>query len=292
MSERTQNNEENIENQLENNTIKDENQIEKKSEDNISVEQADIKDVEEERESTNENQIEEKSGDNISVEQTDIIDVEEEKESTNENQIKINIQEIENENTNDVSFQSIKSKAEILYLIYKGETQNIERPINNLGKYQKYINTINECINLGQNIFNNLKKNDDPDFEFWAELCSQIIAIIRKVYEKYEDISSWDTIKRLELAIIITYEIIFNHYYNLYSNDKLQEKDKKLVHHIFSEEGRLAMKCVCNATVTLFNELDENDDGKIDCNEIKSCCCSPSKWCKVLCSLLPKKKNK
>ena len=69
-------------------------------------------------------------------------------------------------------------------------------------------------------------------------------------------------------------------------------KDKKLVHHIFSEEGKLAMKCVCNATVTLFNELDENDDGKIDCNEIKSCCCSPSKWCKVLCSFLPKKKYK
>lgn len=213
-------------------------------------------------------------------------------ENLNENQIKINIQDKEQIENNSESITNLVEKAEVLYLVYKGETQNIERPINNLGNYQKYINTINKCIILGSDIFDNLNKNKkgDLDFEIWADTCSKIMSIIRKVYSKYEDIKTWDNVKRLELAIIITYQIIFNYYYELYSENKLEEKDKKLIHYVFSDEGKLAFKCVCNATITLFNELDENEDGKIDCNEVKNCCCTPSKWCTVLAACIPKKK--
>ena len=182
---------------------------------------------------------------------------------------------------------------EIINLIYRGETQKIERPINNIGEYGKYIKTVNECITEGTIILNNYKNisDNDLDFESWAEVSSSIMSIIRKVYIKYEDISGWNSKKRLELAIIIIYEVIFNHYYILYCNDNLKEEDKKVIHHIFSEEGRLALKCICNATVILFNEIDENNDGEISCDEIKKCCCSPVKWCSVLRACLPKKKN-
>lgn len=191
-------------------------------------------------------------------------------------------------------FQDIIETVEIINLIYKGETQKIERPISNIGEYGKYIKVVNECITEGTQILNNYKKisNDALDFESWAEISSSIMSIIRKVYVKYEDISEWNSQKRLELGIIIIYEVVFNHYYVLYYNDNLKEEDKKVIHYIFSEEGKLAIKCICNATVTLFSEIDENNDGEISCSEIKNCCCTPSKWCNVLSACLPKKKNK
>ena len=107
-----------------------------------------------------------------------VVDLHQE-DNLNENQIKINIQDKEN---NSESMKNVVEKAQVLYLVYKGETQNIERPINNLGNYQKYINTINECIILGSDIFDSLDKNKegDVDFEIWADTCSKIMSIIRK----------------------------------------------------------------------------------------------------------------
>lgn len=191
-------------------------------------------------------------------------------------------------------FQDIIETVEIIKLIYKGEIQKIERPINNIGEYGKYIKVVNECITEGTNILNNYTKlsNNNLDFESWSEISSSIMSIIKKVYLKYEDISGWNSQKRLELAIIIIYEVVFNHYYILYCNDNLKEEDKKIIHYIFSEEGRLALKCICNATVALFNEIDENNDGEISCVELKKCCCTPSKWCNVFTACLPKKIKK
>lgn len=215
--------------------------------------------------------------------------------------VQINEEQLEENNHIKIQisdkFKDIIETVEVINLIYKGETQKIERPINNIGNYSESINTINECITEGTVILNNLKKikqnesETDIDFEVWAELCSSIMSIVKKSYSKYEDISNWNSQKRLELAIIVTYEIIFNHYYVLYCNDNLEEKDQKFIHYIFSQEGRLALKCVCNATVALFNEIDENNDGEISCQELKKCCCTPSKWFSVFTACIPKKKN-
>lgn len=191
-------------------------------------------------------------------------------------------------------FKDIIETVEIINLIYKGETQKIERPINDIGNYGKYIKVVNECIAEGTQILNNYKdiSGDVLDFESWAEISSSIMSIIRKVYIKYEDINEWNSQKRLELAIIIIYEVIFNHYYVLYYNENLKEEDKKVIHYIFSHEGKIALKCICNATVTLFNEIDENNDGELSCSELKKCCCTPAKWCNVLSACIPKKKKK
>ena len=201
----------------------------------------------------------------------------------------------ENENTqiNVNKFQNIIETAEVIKLIYKGEIEKIERPINNIGDYRKYIKVILECIKEGTSILNDIKKlnKDSFDFEIWANLSSKIMSIIKKTFYKYQDIKEWDSKKRLELSIIVIYEIIFNHYYILYSNKDLTEKDNKVLYYVFSEEGRLALKCVCNATVVLFNEIDENNDGEITISEIKTCCCTPSKWCSIFKSCIPKKKS-
>ena len=211
-------------------------------------------------------------------------------------ELKINTSSENNKNTQMKlnKFKDIIETVEVIQLIYKGDTEKIERPINNIGKYGIYIKVINDCITQGTSILNDMKKITKGNFEFetWAELSSKIISIIKKTYRKYEDIKEWNSQKRLELAIIVTYEIIFNHYYVLYSNNGLTDKDNQVLHYLFSEEGKIALKCICNATVTLFNEIDENDDGEISCSEIKACCCTPSKWCTVFKACLPKKKPK
>ena len=210
----------------------------------------------------------------------------------NQGKKKINEKHINGKNNSLNRFNDIIESVEVIKLIYKGETEKIERPINNIGNYGKYIKIINECITEGTIILNDIKKinQGETDFECWSILSSRIMSIIKKTYSKYEDIKDWNSQKRLELTIIVIYEIVFNHYYVLYSNGSLSEKDNQILHYLFSEEGRLAIKCICNATVTLFNEIDENNDGEISCVEIKKCCCTPSKWFNVFKSCIPKKK--
>ena len=235
---------------------------------------------------------------------TDNIIVEGEKNENAQldNDLKVEIPNIEDfvdpeekENTptlNISNYKDIMDTVEVISLVYKGEIEKIKRPISNVDNYDIYIKTINECIIEGTGVLNELNKNNkgNMSFELWAELSSKILPLIRKVYMKYQDISEWNSKKRLELALIIILEIIFNHYYVLYSNNNLLEEDNNVLHYIFSEEGQLALKCICNATVALFNEIDENGDGEISISEIKKCCSKPSKWLKVIFACFPKKK--
>jgi hypothetical protein len=50
----------------------------------------------------------------------------------------------------------------------------------------------------------------------------------------------------------------------------LGEDDQKLLQFVFSDEGRLAFKSICNATITMFHEMDINKDGEITCDEIQA----------------------
>ena len=207
-----------------------------------------------------------------------------------------NVENVENvDSNNSLNVSEIVENIEILYLVYNGNTQNIERPIKNLGEYSDHLQTIEECIKEGSDVFNEIKNNLDSvkelDFAVWAKLSSSILPLIRKAYSKYDDVNDFTTVKRLELGVIVTYEIVFNHYYDLHNKNEINENDKKVANFVFSDEGKLAIRCVCNATVTVFNELDENKDGKISCSEVKSCLCTPKKWGNIFKACMPKKRR-
>lgn len=188
---------------------------------------------------------------------------------------------------------SLIEKVDVIYLVYKGQTRDIERPIYNIGKYKTYIQVINACVTLAEKIFKDMQKIEAKvDFELWGSLCSKVLEFVKNVYCQFEDLKTWDNIKRAELAVIVTYEVIFKYYFNSFVKFNIGEEDQKLLQFIFSDEGRLAFKSICNATITMFHEMDINKDGEITCDEIKHCCCLPSKWTKVLCSCIPKKKQK
>ena len=85
----------------------------------------------------------------------------------------------------------------------------------------------------------------------------------------------------MKLSLVIIYEIIFNYYYKLYITKLLEEKDHKLLVYIFSDEGKTAIKCIYTATISVFNEIDTNQDGEISYKELKDCCCKPSKCCSI-----------
>lgn len=170
---------------------------------------------------------------------------------------------------------------------FEGVTRNIKRIINeDINFNLKYIKIIEECIELGEDTIEELKKPSidsifETDFEFWSNIFIKIINNLKKIYVKYQDIKTWNSSQRLKLCFVILYEIIFNYYYKLYLTENLKDDDKKLLKYIFSDEGKIAVKRIYNATISVFNEIDTNQDGEISCKELKDCCCTPSKYCSI-----------
>ena len=185
---------------------------------------------------------------------------------------------------------------EYINIIIKGETERLENPLLNIdNKYKNEISTIKEIVEVGKDIIKTIQNKStdlkEDDFEFWSDILLDILPRVRSIYIQSNSISELNDVKKGELAIISLRQLIFIHYYNKYKNDKLTEKQNKLLKHVFSEEGYLAFHCICKASISLFQELDLNNDGKITIDEVKTCCCSLNKWYKVLLSLIPSRKN-
>jgi len=99
---------------------------------------------------------------------------------------------------------------DVIYLVYKGQPKDIERPIYSIGKYKTYIKVIDSCVSLAEKIFKDMQKIEAKvDFELWGSLCSKVLEFVKNVYCQFEDIKTWDNVKRAELAVIVTYEVIF-----------------------------------------------------------------------------------
>jgi hypothetical protein len=177
-------------------------------------------------------------------------------------------------------------------IIFKGEVNKVDRPLNKLERYQKDINLLKECIKKATMTFNGLKGNNkEIDIEFVTSLCPAILSLIYTTIRFSKNIREFTTVEKVELTIIVVHEVVFNYYLNKKKSDVLIDSDSKLINFIFSDEGKITFKSICNASITVFNDIDENQDDDITCSEIKKCCCSFSKWKKFLCFICQNNKK-